>query len=312
MHILAVDDDRLMLELITEMLHGLGLDKIKTASSAEEALVTAKLADRPFDCFLLDIDMPGGSGIQLCADLRGIDVYRNTPMIMLTAKTERHFINDAFLAGATDYINKPFNEDNLGDRLFVALNHLQRCQQNQAVPPQLLYPGDGPFSEFDNGGYLELLELPAFVSNRALNKYLEKLNRIGNCNSTAIAVHLDLGVAVQSKDAVPRVLVDFAASLSKSLNEGVHLVTYVGSGRYVLCSLTDQPIFSAQWRKRLRARFRYRSQKYAALGISDTRLKIGAVVAQHSFADEMPMLMVERALKQPGISELPRPVFGLS
>ena len=121
MRILAVDDDPIILELIREII-GLSDDQeLLTAGSGPEAL---KLLDDPatpmIDCFLLDIQMPVMDGIDLCTALRKRPEFRTTPVVMLTAMTEKRYVDAAFIAGATDYITKPFDIGDMQRRLRTA------------------------------------------------------------------------------------------------------------------------------------------------------------------------------------------------
>ena len=67
MKILAVDDDKFILELVPAILGEAGLDDVTTAASGEEALAAIRAADGAFDCLLFDIQMPGMDGIDLCS-----------------------------------------------------------------------------------------------------------------------------------------------------------------------------------------------------------------------------------------------------
>lgn len=120
MKILAVDDDDTILDLLAEALALAGHDRISRARSAHEALGIIAATTTPFDCLLLDIQMPGMDGIALCRELRGLHPYAQTPILMLTAMSQRDYIERAFMAGATDYITKPFDLIELSSRIGMA------------------------------------------------------------------------------------------------------------------------------------------------------------------------------------------------
>jgi len=120
MKILAVDDDTLILDLLTTVLSNTGHKGVEVSSSAPKALQMVQRSDTPFDCLLLDIQMPDMDGIELCRAIRTVPGYEETPIIMLTAMTERSYIEEAFLAGATDYITKPFDVLEISARIRVA------------------------------------------------------------------------------------------------------------------------------------------------------------------------------------------------
>ena len=132
MRILAVDDERSILELLTEALPVMGCDQVKTASSAQEALDMLDTTSTDFDCFLLDIQMPFMDGIELCERIRAMSAYRETPIIMLTAMSEKAYVDAAFQKGATDYLTKPFDMLELSTRLKLAAHRSEVGDHNAA------------------------------------------------------------------------------------------------------------------------------------------------------------------------------------
>lgn len=125
MRVLAVDDDQSILALLQTALSALGQFEVSIAESGEEALRQIDLAEKPFDCFLLDIQMPHMNGIELCRQIRTRRTYHKTPILMLTAMSERKYIDESFVAGATDYVTKPFDFFELRSRLSAAQRMLQ-------------------------------------------------------------------------------------------------------------------------------------------------------------------------------------------
>ena len=121
MRLLAVDDDAGILDLLTTALELSGSISVDTSDSAPAALAKIGDPDAAYDCFLLDIQMPGTDGIELCRQIRLIDRYKRTPIVMLTAMSEKNYIDSAFVAGATDYVTKPFDLNELETRVSVAL-----------------------------------------------------------------------------------------------------------------------------------------------------------------------------------------------
>lgn len=129
MRVLVVDDDHNILALLQTALTALGTFDISIADSGAEALRQVERADRPFDCFLLDIQMPQMNGITLCRELRSLRSYHKTPILMLTAMSERKYVDESFLAGANDYITKPFDFIELRSRLSSAQRLLEEHQR---------------------------------------------------------------------------------------------------------------------------------------------------------------------------------------
>lgn len=126
MRLLVVDDESEMRELLSRNLgrvHG-----VKTAASCQEA--EDALAAANFDVLLLDVMMPDGSGIELCARLRARGV--ETPILLLTAKGEVRSRVAGLDAGADDYLGKPFALSELRARV-TALGRRGPLRRDRAV-----------------------------------------------------------------------------------------------------------------------------------------------------------------------------------
>jgi len=120
MKILAVDDDRILLHLLEGILASADYDEVHNCESAERALELIATERKPFSCFLLDIQMPGMDGIELCRRIRDFPQHADTPILMLTSMSEKSYIDRAFSAGASDYLTKPLDATEIIVRLGVA------------------------------------------------------------------------------------------------------------------------------------------------------------------------------------------------
>ena len=101
-HVLVVDDDRRLRELLTRYLSENGF-RVSNASDAAEA--RSKLQGLEFDILVVDVMMPGKTGISFTKSLQGnVDV----PVLMLTALAEIDSRIEGLEAGADDYLAKPF------------------------------------------------------------------------------------------------------------------------------------------------------------------------------------------------------------
>lgn len=120
MRILIVDDDPMFLDLLEGGLAASGFDEVVRATSADDALELIDSQEDLFDCFILDILMPGTDGIELCASIRSRPDCRSAPIIMLTSTDARETMQAAFDTGATDFLNKPLNMIELDARIRMA------------------------------------------------------------------------------------------------------------------------------------------------------------------------------------------------
>ncbi|KIN63747.1 Response regulator receiver domain protein [Sulfitobacter noctilucicola] len=120
MHIFVVDDDPLMLELLSETLREEDGFRLDMYASAEAGLAALDSKEETYDCMLLDIMLPGMDGVELCEVLRKSSRYVSTPILMITGSAEIGLMDRAFKAGATDFILKPFNQNELKARVNMA------------------------------------------------------------------------------------------------------------------------------------------------------------------------------------------------
>ena len=119
-HILVVDDDNRIRELVKEYLEENNF-LVTTASDAFDA--KNKLEIIKFDIIILDIMMPGKSGLDLTKEVKKID---KTPIILLTAKGETADRIRGLELGADDYLGKPFEPKELLLRIKNILNKTQK------------------------------------------------------------------------------------------------------------------------------------------------------------------------------------------
>ncbi|MBK0002659.1 MULTISPECIES: response regulator [unclassified Erwinia] len=126
-HILVVDDDRDIRELIVDYLIKSGYAATGAANGREMRSV---LGNRHIDLVVLDIMMPGDDGLTLCRQLRS-DPQKNMPILMLTARGEDADRILGLEMGADDYLVKPFVARELLARIKAIL------RRTRALPPNL-------------------------------------------------------------------------------------------------------------------------------------------------------------------------------
>ena len=116
--VLLVDDDADIRDVVGAMLEAVGL-VIEPVMSAEEAL--ERVREKHFDLLVLDWNLPGMTGIELCRQIRREANLNPLPVLFLTAHSSSKDIVDAFASGADDYVSKPFRAPELGARIFGLL-----------------------------------------------------------------------------------------------------------------------------------------------------------------------------------------------
>jgi DNA-binding response OmpR family regulator len=116
--VLIVDDEPDLLALVGEILRHVGYD-VLVATNGEDAVMMAAV-ERP-DVIVLDIRMPGVDGVEALRRIHALDPA--IPTIMLSANSDARITRDTLLAGAFDYLSKPFDPDVLERVVAAALTH---------------------------------------------------------------------------------------------------------------------------------------------------------------------------------------------
>lgn len=118
--LLVVDDHFLLRQMVSTALEGAGVAKPAFSTDGVDALDkinAAHTAGQAFDILLLDWSMPKMNGYDLLRALRGDHRHDKTAIVMLTAESEDKNIIKALEAGATAFITKPFQPDDLIKKL---------------------------------------------------------------------------------------------------------------------------------------------------------------------------------------------------
>ena len=116
--ILVADDDVDIRELVEFKLSTLGHDVV--AVSDGQAAIDACQAQRP-DLAVLDVMMPGVSGLDAVRAIRADPALAGLPVILLTARAQESDVETGFDVGADDYVTKPFSPRELASRVQALL-----------------------------------------------------------------------------------------------------------------------------------------------------------------------------------------------
>lgn len=121
--VLIADDDADIRDLVAFKLAQSGHD----VTAVEDGMAALRaLREQPPDLALLDIRMPGMSGLDVCRELRATPETASLPVIMITARSQEGDVEVGFAAGADDYIIKPFSPRELSSRVTAMLNRVER------------------------------------------------------------------------------------------------------------------------------------------------------------------------------------------
>jgi two-component system, chemotaxis family, chemotaxis protein CheY len=114
--VLIVDDSAMMRKIVTKHLKGAGFSvNIVEASDGQEGL--EKYQEGGVDVILSDWNMPNMDGLTMVQEIRKLDPQKKTPIVMITTEGSADKVKQAVLAGANNYIAKPFTEDTFKEKL---------------------------------------------------------------------------------------------------------------------------------------------------------------------------------------------------
>lgn len=237
--ILVVDDELSILELVKTALETLENYNVEIASCAADALEWVMDAEQPFDCFLLDIQMPEIDGIELLKQIRVLPEYADTPILMLTAMSDRKYIDSAFLEGASDYVNKPFDFMELRSRIKRA--HAQ-VEARRRTEMKVLQSG-GPDRhwaqerEFNFEDPLSLEGVKQSLRYIEFDNYVSQLARRKLFSSQAISIMLHearLFYDLAGCSGFRTVIREMAHGIEAAISELDCVFSYRGGGVFLL------------------------------------------------------------------------------
>lgn len=137
MKIMVVDDSELQRLTMEATLKKSGYEDVILADSASDALAILS-ARSDIDLILLDVVMPDINGIEACGLIKNYPHLKDIPIIIVTAKDDRESLDEAFRAGATDYLVKPPDEIEMRARIRSALSLKIEMDRRKAKEKDLL------------------------------------------------------------------------------------------------------------------------------------------------------------------------------
>ncbi len=119
MKILSVDDSAIIRKVVKAGVEVLNFEFLEASDGYEALSVLLKYSD--VKLILLDWNMPGISGLELLKRLKSNEAYKDIPVMMVTTESEQENIIKAIQAGASHYLTKPFNIEDLMKRILECL-----------------------------------------------------------------------------------------------------------------------------------------------------------------------------------------------
>ncbi|EEE36109.1 response regulator receiver modulated serine phosphatase [Rhodobacteraceae bacterium KLH11] len=295
MKILVVDDEPLFCELIVAELANCGYHDVWLANSGAEAMNRIHLASTPFDCALLDIDMPGIDGVELCALLRSDPVTAAIPVIMVTSRSEMESVDKAFAAGATDYLNKPINRLELQGRMTMATGMTRERKAREVLSSQNDQKEE---YSFEDPCRLEIDY--SCLDYLAMQNYVLKIGSMKLFSHTAIGFQLayanEMFLALGS-GGFRDTLSDVAEIIAESLTLNAAIISYAGSGGFIVLINRHPEINMEDLTSQIEDKLLTLNSWYAELGQMPVRLDVGAPFVRGLISLVTPLEVLEKALE---------------
>ena len=215
LRVLAVDDDHNILQLLKTALSAFHFN-ISISDSGANALKLIERQEKPFDCFLLDIQMPNMNGIMLCTEIRKLPV------------------DLAFVAGATDYVTKPFDFLELRSRMSAAQRLVQerRIAETAHSRTKAASKPKFPLSE-----PVSIEGIDRILRYTEFDNYIMQLSQGRMFNTHAAAVKIanveDMHERL-SVDAFETVLRDVALAMANQTKKTGDIISYRGDGVFLM------------------------------------------------------------------------------
>ena len=232
MKIAIVDDEKDMRQSISQWLALSGYDT-EAFASAEDALKSLG-PDYP-GIVVTDVRMPGMDGIELTRHIRATAHYVDTPIVMLTAMAEKRYVDSAFAAGATDFVNKPFEVAELRSRIGTIEEMLAKRHSRTSK----IFAAK---TVTDHANVIELYEpisiydVDSVIEYIAMENYVAQLSRSALFGSSTFAFTIreieDLHATLTPFEFYSMIS-DVAEVISDTLAGRQFLMSYAGNGTFV-------------------------------------------------------------------------------
>ncbi len=183
--------------------------------------------------------MPGTDGVTLARSIRAMKPYVDAPILMLTAMSEKQYIDAAFSAGATDYVTKPFEMRELQARIGLVERVVEanRAKPTKVFATNAINPDPGKtIAPIALHAPVSIYDVDNLIDFMAMENYITQLSRNDLFGSTAFAFSIrtieDFHQALTPFEFYS-MLSDVGEVISDTLAGCQYLMSYVGNGTFV-------------------------------------------------------------------------------
>lgn len=297
---LAVDDDPAFLMVLSHMMEELGYQPPVLANSGAEALTLLADPSQRIDCVLLDIQMPHMDGIEACLRIRALRYHHETPIMMITTMKGRSFVDQAFSAGATDYLTKPLERIELSARLGMIKRLVAERRKAGALQLEMGNLSTIPELNFAFEDAKHLQDCSLVIDLLALQNYLLTLNRL------SLHAHVAVGFRVvgaeQCFSRLGRLefldyLADIGDCITASLKRHDFKLAYAGRGEFVAIISRRQHFHGAEVEAEIAMKLSQYARIYNDFGVTLPTVVVGEPQQTGFFSARSTEILLDRALE---------------
>lgn len=295
---LAIDDDPVFLAVLSQMMVMLGFEEPETVFSGTEALTLLQDKSVHFDCILLDIQMPGIDGIETCRRIRQLPHHRATPIMMITTLTGRSFVDDAFAAGATDYLTKPLEKIELDARLGMMDRLVMETRRAISLEQEMSSLSDLPGIGFSFHDAVPLPVGAPLIDYLGLQNHLLTLGRLQLYGHWALAFKVvDASQRFYQLNRIEYLdyMADVARAIIVGLKRQTFMLAHAGNGEFVCILNRRQPIDWQELQQNISVHLQTLRANYNDLGLPIPVVIIGTPQYAGLFSVSMVKGLLERA-----------------
>lgn len=299
MKILVVDDDPVFQDILISNLRTIGHDNVTKAASAAEALSVVQSQHTAFDCVLLDIQMPDMDGVTFCRILRGLPSYKQVPIVMITSQSAKHYIDDAFAAGATDYVTKPLDRLDLTARIRMVERLVEQRLQVMLLTSQASLRNESYEAQIDFDSAIVIPSFDRAIEYLALENYLLTMGKSGLLSVSAFGIQIENAGQIfgkASRSGFVDMLGDVGMIISDVIKTEDMLISYAGCGSFVGVTSKELTTAPEEMSAMIEIGLADFADFYVAERLPTPKIRVGAMVKSRLFSTAGPTRILERAI----------------
>jgi CheY-like chemotaxis protein len=183
--------------------------------------------------------MPQMDGVELTRRVRTMDGHRRTPIIMITAMSDKSYIDNAFQAGANDYVTKPFDVVDLHSRLKLAERRIEKAKSGASkifVSSRSAHELEANRDQINLLSPISIFDVDGLIDLDSMENYVAQLTRSAQYGSGVFALNIrriaDLHAKCTKLD-FEGLIADTAEAISDCMAGTQFLLSYAGNGTYI-------------------------------------------------------------------------------